>query len=108
MTLAIKEAEKSEMMQRHGCVIVRGSSVLGKSSNKRRGHDFYGWLPADACSFHAEVAAIRMTKRDLSNATIYIARINGSGQPRLSAPCSNCQKAIENAGIKKVVYTVDE
>lgn len=95
------------MMQKHGCVIVQGGSVIATAHNKRRHHDYYGWIPEDKCSFHAEVVAIRRTKADLSDATIYVARINKGGKQRYSAPCPNCQKVIEQAGIRKVIYTVD-
>jgi deoxycytidylate deaminase len=96
------------MRQKHGCVIVRRGSVLAMGYNKRRAHDYYGWLPEDKCSFHAEVVAIRKTKQDLANATIYVARINGSEKERYSAPCPYCKKVIEEAGIRKVIYTIDE
>ena len=44
---------------------------------------------------------------DLKGATIYVARINRHGNPLYSRPCGTCREAIEQAGIRKIVYTVD-
>lgn len=58
-------------------------------------------------STHAEALAIRACGSvDLSNATIYVARINKHGERRYSKPCDDCQEAIDKAGIKRVVYTL--
>ena len=42
-------------------------------------------------------------------ATIYVARAaKGSGEDRMSKPCSMCQAVLEAQGVKKVYYTIDE
>lgn len=58
-------------------------------------------------STHAEALAIRACGDvDLSNAVIYVSRINRHGDTLLSKPCDDCQMAIEVAQIKRVVYTL--
>lgn len=44
---------------------------------------------------------------DLKNATIYVARVNNSGEQMMSKPCINCQEALRARGIKKVFFTID-
>lgn len=56
------------------------------------------------CGVHAEVAAIKRC-REPKGATLYVARVNKSGEPRLSRPCNNCQEYIERSGIKQVFFT---
>lgn len=59
-------------------------------------------------SVHAEVAALRAWGgTNLRNATLYVARIGRDGTPMMSKPCANCQQALRDAGVKKVVYTID-
>lgn len=58
MELAIREAYKSEMYTRHGCIIVVNGKVIG------RGHNNYRTVFEDnfvegTCSCHAEMDALR-------------------------------------------------
>jgi deoxycytidylate deaminase len=41
-------------------------------------------------------------------AILYVARVNRQGIDRNSKPCYICNELIENSGIKKVIYTVEE
>jgi deoxycytidylate deaminase len=91
---------------KHGAVIVRGGSVISVGINKNRNHPS---IVSNEhikihCSVHAEIDALRKVK-SAKGAIIYVARVNKKGQDRLSRPCARCSKAIEQAGIKKVVYT---
>lgn len=90
---------------KHGCVIVLGGSVQAMGINKRTNdpfiHQNLHWL-----SEHAEMAALRRCKRT-KGAVLYVARVNNRGQERMSKPCSKCAKLLKEAGIKKVVYTID-
>lgn len=95
---------------RHGAVIVKGGRVISVGINSMRNHPDHVADARTQSSTHAEAAAIRAAGRytDLSGATIFIARIARDGKtPMMSAPCVNCQKALKEAGIKKVFYTVD-
>lgn len=109
LELAIKTAEMSECRQRHGAVITKGGSVLSIGWNKLKNHPSV--LPEKEILFHAgvhaEVDCIKKLGSSARGATIYIARINKGGEVRYSEPCKNCKRAIEQAGIKKVIYTID-
>lgn len=61
-------------------------------------------------STHAEVAALKAVSKDvnLKNAVMYVARISKGGNAAMSAPCEACQKALKDAGIRKVCYTIDK
>lgn len=55
---------------------------------------------------HSEISSIikaSKTKRKMHS--IWIARIGRNGLPRNSKPCSICEMAIEEAGIKNIFYT---
>lgn len=92
---------------RHGSVVVSGGRIIGKGVNAYRnapGDD----IPGDCIAVHAEIAALRSCGRTpVKGGTLYVARIGAAGDIRMSKPCKNCQKAIAEAGIKKVVYTIE-
>lgn len=101
MGLALASKEK----HRHGAVIVRKGRVISSGVNVRKNDPNICSFPLIESGIHAEVAAIKKANTSLEGATIYVARINKSGQPLFSKPCERCQAAIEKAGIKKVFYT---
>lgn len=90
---------------RHGAVVVFGGSVQSMGVNKRTNDPYYHknlhWL-----SEHAEAAALRRCKRT-QGAVVYVARINSKGLPRMSRPCAKCAQLLKQAGIKRVVYTIE-
>jgi deoxycytidylate deaminase len=110
LRVALKIAQRSTCRQRHGAVIVVGGRVLATATNRTRNHpDALGDTPnLDSCtSYHAECVAIRLVRStSLKRATLYVARINGLGQERLSRPCTRCAALIKTLGIAKVVYTL--
>lgn len=102
---AIRVANASQYRWKHGAVVVRGGRVIGFAPNK-----FRNAPEVDAANVtdHAEAAIIRELLKnypDLRGGVIYIARINKSGDVRMSRPCVNCMKLIVDAGIKEIVYT---
>ncbi len=56
-------------------------------------------------SYHAERVAIRRAG-NCEGGTLYVVRL-ANGRGRMSAPCDRCMTAIENAGIKKIVFTTN-
>jgi deoxycytidylate deaminase len=44
---------------------------------------------------------------DPRGATIYVARVNRTGEPRMSKPCSACARALKDAGVSKIIYTIN-
>lgn len=93
---------------RHGCVIARRNRILVATTNKLRNPPKISY---QASTVHAEVAAIALLRySDIkpSGLTIYVARINSSERPALSKPCDDCQDALDDFGIREIVYTNDE
>jgi tRNA(Arg) A34 adenosine deaminase TadA len=102
----MKVAGRSEAVQRHGCVLVRGGRVIGIGIN-RYVNQPYLVSPEHAkahCSVHAEVAALRAAGT-AARATAYVARVNPRGEPMLSAPCPACAASLAAAGVRRVVHT---
>lgn len=105
---AKKIASTSTVKHKHGAVIVSGGRVLsvGVNSAKNEGYVFPFAATWDR-QIHAEEAALRGVKGKAEGATIYVARVNRMGMERMSKPCHSCQKALKDAGIRRVVYTID-
>lgn len=104
-------ARKSDCRNRHGAIIVSsGSRILGMGINSIRNEpyifDDQSPIKFGLISEHAEIMALRMAKgSDVTGATIYVSRVDRNDMPALSKPCKNCEKALREAGIRKVVYT---
>lgn len=58
MELAVREAYKSEMYNRHGCVIVVNGKIIGRGCNNYR-TVFKDGIANSSCSCHAEMDALR-------------------------------------------------
>lgn len=95
---------ESRERTRHGCIIVQSGAVQGRGINTRRNQP--GIVDnIEALSVHAEINALRGC--DLNGAVAYIARVNNQGEKRQSRPCPDCLKALQTAGVKRIVYTVN-
>ena len=104
MQLAYKEAIKSKVRNRHGCVVARGARVLSVKRNKTKTH------PAGrnyTKMLHAEVACIvQLGEQHTLGADMYVCRVMRDDKTfGMSRPCRDCQKMIADAGIKNVFYT---
>jgi deoxycytidylate deaminase len=109
INLAKLLAEHSIEKQKHGAVVVKSGRVVGTGFNKFKNHPrvIEELFIKKYCSRHAEEVAIRQAGIHSKGATLYVARINNSGISRNSKPCEECSNLIDDAGIKKVVYTID-
>lgn len=107
---ALKVAELSSANQRHGAVIYKGGSVLSLGVNTVPNDHLSTGEFTGRPNTHAETQAIRACSPDvdLTNTTLYVARVNKNGIRMFSKPCKTCQEAIDLAGIKKVIYTTPE
>jgi deoxycytidylate deaminase len=103
-------ASKSKARRMHGAVVVKSGRVVGTGFNKDRNNPYYVSPEhiKSHCSVHAEVDAIRDANWNVKGAVLYVARVNSHGQDRDSKPCIRCQVVIEEAQIKKVIYTESE
>lgn len=96
LRLAEKIARQGCDNHRHGCVIVKGGSVISLGKNLYLN------------GLHAEMSAINKAKKDLTGATIYICRIRKEQRFGLSAPCEKCEALIRAKGISKVVFSTND
>ena len=92
-------------------MVVSGGRILGAGSNRSRLNNSYvNWWSEDDIppTTHAEVAALnRCRGQDLSNAVLYVSRVNRLGEELMSRPCPKCQVVIASLGISKIVYTIN-
>lgn len=98
---------------RHGAILIGGgNSILGLGVNNEKYCSVGAKFRAESkgnSTYHAEISSLLGLSRDVTRgATIYVARsAKGSGDDRLSKPCSMCHEVLKAQGIKKVYYTVD-
>lgn len=110
LLVAAKAAENSTYKQKLGAVIAKGRRPISKGCNHFRSHRFSLMFPYNHVC-HAEVAAVLRAgypRRRLTGTSIYIARINNTGETRLAKPCEHCQEVLKLVGIQKAVYTTNE
>lgn len=107
---AANYAKYSELVHKHGCVIVYNDTIISYGHNKKNNS-------LKNFSIHAEVNAINRlnkkykSKKIISNCSLYVVRIrNGFSKEdilKMSKPCIGCASKINKIGIKKVYYSVD-
>lgn len=90
-------------------MIVRGGRVIGRATNRDRNDPRTVSDPASEAGVHAEIAALRSVggDGDVSGSVLYVARVLKNGEPAMSKPCPECREAIRKAGVKKIVYTIE-
>ena len=101
-------AEKSDGFRaRVGAVILdKKGRVISSGFNKRKTHPLqvhYGSIKKPY--LHAEMSALVNARK--KGHTIVVARITKNGDLGLAKPCPVCAAAIADAGIKRVIYTVN-
>ncbi len=102
---ACKLATTSQERFRHSAIIVLGGSVQSWGINKNTLDPAYH-VNEPKISVHAEEAALKRAVRT-KGAVIYVARINRTNEQRMSRPCDRCMRQLREAGIKRVVYTIN-
>lgn len=55
-------------------------------------------------SAHAETRLCRKLGKD--SPLVFVIRVNKQGNWMMSKPCVNCERALRNKGVKRVIYTV--
>lgn len=108
--LGIEEAQKSDFYFHVSAIIYNKKQIISKAYNIP-----FGWkkhlhpkFKKYDTSIHAETAAIINARCDLKGASLFVLRINNSGNLRLAKPCEHCMQYITYVGIKKVIYTIDD
>jgi len=99
--VALREALKVPHQHRHGAlVLASGGRVLAKGCNDyQKGK-------------HAEISALNKVPHDAKGSVeelivVRARRDKANGPFALSKPCPQCQKAMKEAGVKTVRYSVD-
>lgn len=99
-------AATSEHRWMHGSLVVAGSRILASAPNRFRNDP---WLTnGQHATYHAEMAALRQLRFQARGATVYVARVNNQGEPRLARPCDNCHIGLTLAGCSTMVYTEND
>ena len=99
-------AHKSTMVFKHGTVIVKNGEIISEGYNHLADFMCHQW------SVHSEVDAILNLKKNhrnkkfLEDAVMIVVRIGAKNDMRMSKPCDACKKAIEKAGIKRILYSM--
>lgn len=103
---------------KHSALILYKNEIISVGFNRIKSHPFQKkYAKANEAIFlHAEISAIkqslrRITLKELSKSTMYVARIrlNTENKPHFmySKPCDGCMRAIAEFDIQKVFYTED-
>ncbi|MFE9139496.1 hypothetical protein [Streptomyces sp. NPDC007355] len=100
---AVRQAMKSQCRYRLGAVLATGNRILAAAPNIRRNSPTVDFRHA---TFHAEEAVLRRV-RHAAGSTIYVARVDAQGHPRMARPCPRCQKALAQSGVTNVFYTTN-
>lgn len=105
LQMAMGVATTSKCRMKHGALVIHHGKILGSATNITKNSPVYvDWKDS---SVHAEVRAIKRAGFP-KNATVVVARVNGSGKSRLSKPCDSCMDFIRNLGYKVIWTTGDE
>ena len=102
LRLAVKQAQMSSCVYRHGVVVLRGGRVVGTGFNIVQNDPALG---LSTCTTHAEKVALRRASWDGTHLIVVRLRQDGSLAP--SAPCVECAELIERAGINTIIYSVN-
>ena len=113
-TLSLKEASRSNVWYRLGCVATYGGKIIGRACNTSK-------FSKETCSCHAEVNVLdslyntytRKCKRAkiiniFRKTKLYISRLTRGGNSQNSAPCFQCIQKIREYNIKKIIFCLDE
>jgi tRNA(Arg) A34 adenosine deaminase TadA len=99
---AINEAKKSELTNKHGCIIVRNGVIISQ------GHNVISSTLTEYKSVHAEIMALNKIKclRNFTNCEMYVVRLSEStGELMFSKPCILCTPIISRYKIPKIYYS---
>ena len=96
---------------RHGAVLESNGAILGIGTNNEKYCSVGAKYHAKGHgTYHAEISAVLNLDRSITKgATIYVSRVSKKDSSyRMSKPCDMCHAVLQERGIKKVVYSVDE
>ncbi|AAC96568.1 cytidine and deoxycytidylate deaminase [Paramecium bursaria Chlorella virus AN69C] len=97
---AIEQAKRSTGPFKHGCVVLSGKKIISEGHNHTR-------KQIGTFSVHAEMDALwKIYDSDLyEHKKAVIVRVNDSGKLANSRPCVICMAALQQHGVKTIVYS---
>lgn len=112
------EAEKSNLLFKHGCVATYGGKIIASGCNTHKSYSNDCFIK-DQCSCHAEINVLRKIynnykhkdrklKKVMKNTTLYVSRCSSQGKSTNSAPCMKCLKTIKSFNIKKIIFVLND
>ena len=109
VSVAAREARKSHVRARLGCVAVSSGKVVAKGFNTYRTYSKDGMINK-ACSCHAEIDVLRKClKRNFKKKmSLYIVRVTHEDCLASSAPCLPCTEKMKEFNIKSLTYIDDD
>ena len=108
ISMALSEAEKSNMPMRHGCLAVSGGKIVAKGYNSYRTYSRDGMI-RNTCSCHAEIDVLRKClKKEKNKLSLYIVRVSSEGILRNSSPCHMCISVMKYFPIKRIIFSTDD
>ncbi len=100
---------------RHAAVLAKGGRILSRGWNSKKTHPHAPYRHG-LRTIHAEVSALLFfnvlrrrpgRENDFRNYTMYVARLSASG-PAISRPCEFCREVLQECGITRIMYTIEE
>jgi tRNA(Arg) A34 adenosine deaminase TadA len=115
---SLKEATKSDLLFKHGCVATYGGKIIARGYNTYKCYSSNDSFSKDQCSCHAEIIVIRKVifnnrnnKRKLNRVMkkmkLYISRYSENNNYNNSAPCVNCLEVIKQHNIRKIIFNLN-
>ena len=98
---------------RHGAVLARGGAIISLGINSEKYSSVgskYRPEHKGHSTYHAEIAAIlNLDRSQTKGAVMYVARASkGCNADRMSKPCKMCHAVMEERGISRVYYSIDD
>ena len=98
---------------RHGAVHARGGAIISLGINSEKYSSVgskYRPEHKGHSTYHAEIAAIlNLDRSQTKGAVMYVARASkGCNADRMSKPCKMCHAVMEERGISRVYYSIDD
>lgn len=101
--MALQEAMKSEMMNRHGCVIALKRRIVSRGHNTMHG---CRGATRSCHSCHAEIAALSKLRCKKKGLIMVVVQFNRCFEIKNSTPCPECTRRIRGmTEIRKVFFT---
>lgn len=116
---SIEEANKSDMLFKHGCVATYGGKIIASGYNINKGYIMNDNFIKNQCSCHAEICVLKKIyeknrykrhklNRIMKKTTLYISRTASEKVSTNSAPCFKCLNMIKKYNIKKIIFHMDD